>query len=224
MNLIFWAAGFLAIIAAACAVTRENPIYAAIWTLVSLAGVAVEFLLLHSGFLAAMQLLLYAGAIMVLFVFVIMLLSLKREDMGEEPPLMTKGFAGVVALAVFLVLAHAGRAFPVRDATFAASDAKLAQVGTNGTDFGSPEHFGHFLYGTSVVPFELVSVLLTAALAAVIILARKKTPLGSDEIAEEAYAARVLHGEHPSPAGPPPPTPQALAASDLKHEPAGAHS
>jgi NADH-quinone oxidoreductase subunit J len=223
MNVIFWAAGFAAIAAAAAAVTRENPIYAAIWTLVSLGAVAVEFLLLHSGFLAAMQVLLYAGAIMVLFVFVIMLLSLRREDMGEEPPMLTKGFAGAVALAVFLVLAQAARSFPVRDGAFPASDARVAAP--SGADFGTPEHFGTFLYGTSLVPFELVSVLLTAALAAVMILARKRVILGAEEGKPHAGYDSHKHGQPPSPAGPQAPTPQALEATDIKKpETAGAHS
>ncbi|MBI3723495.1 NADH-quinone oxidoreductase subunit J, partial [bacterium] len=181
MSAIFWLAGIAAVLASAIAVTRENPIYTAIFTMVALAGVAVEFALLHSPFLAAMQILLYAGAIMVLFVFVIMLLSLKKEEHGEEPPVSTKAFAGVVSMALFFFLAFGAYSFnPHEAAPFEETDALLAPV-AGGMEFGSTEHFGSFLYGMGLVPFELVSVLITAAIAAVVLLARKRLPLGRDE-------------------------------------------
>lgn len=221
MNFIFWLAGLGAIAAATRAVTHENPIYSALWTLLALSAVAVEFVLLHSGFLAAMQVLLYAGAIMVLFVFVIMLLSLKKEEHGEEPPFATKAFAFAVALAVFAVLTSAARTFPVRDAAFPASDERMASVAGD-VDFGSVEHFGRFLYGPSVVPFELISVLLTAAIAGVVILARRRTPLGVEPPVESAPGHGQGHGEaSPAPGDGPAETPPALEAAPLG---GGAHT
>jgi NADH-quinone oxidoreductase subunit J len=201
MNLVFWAAGLAAVICAAIAVNHRNPIYAALFTLLSLGGVAVEFTLLHAPFLAAMQILLYAGAIMVLFVFVIMLLNLRPHEHGDEPGMPTKIFAGLVAFAVYFILVKAISAYPAHDGAFAASDASLAR---RSPEFGSAAHFGNFLYGNSVVPFELVSVLLTAALAAVLILARKRSP------AHDAPAARAAapHGGH---------EPQAIEAAAEGH-------
>src|SRR5438552_2839258 len=173
MNTVFLIAGALSVLFAATAVTRESPIYAALFTLLTLAGVAVEFALLAAPFLASMQILLYAGAIMVLFVFVIMLLSLKKEEHGDEPPVMSKVFAGLVAGGVFMFLYVAIRAFPGHsDWTSPEQGDMLASFAQTGVQFGSAEHFGRFLYGNSVVPFELVSVLVTAAVAAVVLLAR----------------------------------------------------
>ena len=182
MNAIFWFSGIVAVLASALAVTRENPIYTAIYAMVALAGVAVEFALLHSPFLAAMQILLYAGAIMVLFVFVIMLLSLKKEEHGEEPPPATKAFAGLVSVALFFFLAYGAYSFPAvhEHVPFEQTDPLLAPP-PGGIEFGSTEHFGRFLYGMSLVPFELVSVLITAAIAGVILLARKRLPLGRED-------------------------------------------
>jgi NADH-quinone oxidoreductase subunit J len=174
MNLVFWLAGAAAIISAAIAVNCRSPMYATLYALVALGGVAVEFALMHSPFLAAMQILLYAGAIMVLFVFVIMLLSLKPDEHGDEPGAPTKVFALFVSAALFVIVARAIGTFPARDAAFAASDTQLS---TATPEFGSVAHFGHFLYGTSLVPFELASVLLTAAVAAVLVLARKRSPV-----------------------------------------------
>jgi NADH-quinone oxidoreductase subunit J len=136
-----------------------------------------------------MQILLYAGAIMVLFVFVIMLLSLKPEEHGDEPGMGTKAFAGLVAFAVYFILARAISSYQSIDGPFAASDVALAR---RAPEFGSVGHFGHFLYGNSVVPFELVSVLLTAALAGVLILARRRSPLNDPQPkAPEAHEAHA---------------------------------
>ena len=216
MDLVFLIAAGLAVVAALVAVTRENPIYAALFTLVALGAVAVEFGLLHAPFLAAMQILLYAGAIMVLFVFVIMLLALNKEEHGEEPPLATRAFAAVVAGLVFLVLANASRSYPgyspegaprpiVKGQSFTATEDKVdesmpLQVGANGRperlEFGSAAHFGHFLYGSHAVGFELVSVLLTSAMAGVIVLARRKPRAPDPEPVTGAPAPLETAGHH----------------------------
>ncbi|MDF1664518.1 MAG: NADH-quinone oxidoreductase subunit J [Planctomycetota bacterium] len=101
---LFWLFGAIAVICAILCVTRRNPVYGAFFLLLTLGSVAVEFLLMHSPFIAAMQIILYAGAIVVLFVFVIMLLSLKAEELGEEPPMTTKAGAAVLASCIFVLL------------------------------------------------------------------------------------------------------------------------
>jgi NADH-quinone oxidoreductase subunit J len=217
MSFVFVSAGVAAALFALIAVTRENPIYAALFTLLTLAGVAVEFALLSAPFLAAMQILLYAGAIMVLFVFVIMLLSLKKEEHGEEPPLAGKVFAGAAALGVLLFLFVAINAFPGHsDWSAPDQEAKLAAFSSTKVAFGSVDHFGQFLYGSSLVPFELASVLITAAVAGVVLLARRRAP-GSPELEIQPRARRPREHE-----GPEPPEPQALAAADISLA-AGAH-
>lgn len=102
---LFWFFGALALLFAILCVTRRNPVYAAFFLLLTLGSLAVEFLLLHAPFIAAMQIILYAGAIVVLFVFVLMLLSLKDEELGGEAPASTKFAALVVALLTFAFLA-----------------------------------------------------------------------------------------------------------------------
>lgn len=105
MDLLFWFVGAMAVVFGIVSVTRRNPIYAALFLLLSMGCLAVEFLLLHAPFLAAMQILLYAGAIVVLFVFVIMLLSLKEGEMGPESDPPTKALAAVLSLFTFMLLA-----------------------------------------------------------------------------------------------------------------------
>lgn len=162
-TLLVLLAGAVIIAAALLTVTRKNPIHAALAMLVALCGVALLMLGLHATFLAAMQILLYGGAIMVLFTFVIMLLTLREDEMGPEPPSAAKVLAGVGAFAVLALVwsALAGRGQPSYPAP------------ALGQDFGSPEHFARFLYTDYVVAFELVTVLVMAAVAGTIVLARR---------------------------------------------------
>jgi NADH:ubiquinone oxidoreductase subunit 6 (subunit J) len=116
-ELTFWLFGAMAVIFSILCVTRRNPVYGAFFLLMTLGSLAVEFLLLHSPFIAAMQIILYAGAIVVLFVFVIMLLSLKPEEMGEEGPRSARVGSAVLATLVFVLLslpAFDGRTFAGR--------------------------------------------------------------------------------------------------------------
>src|SRR5207237_10684505 len=86
----------------------------------------------------------------------------------------------------FLSLSVGALPSPVSEAAFDEPNALVPQPG--GVEFGSTEHFGQFLYGPSLVPFELVSVLITAAMAAVVVLARKRLPLERED-APPAVAA-----------------------------------
>lgn len=104
MTTAFLLFGVLAVAFAILSVTRRNPIYAAFFLLLTMGCLAVEFLILHSPFLAAMQIILYAGAIVVVFVFVIMLLSLKDEELGPEPPQANRIGAAAASLAIFALL------------------------------------------------------------------------------------------------------------------------
>src|SRR5688572_22462022 len=97
-------AGAVVVVAAILTVTRKNPIHAALSMLVALGGVAVLMLALHATFLAAMQVLLYGGAIMVLFTFVVMLLTLREDEMGPEPSTGPKALAFVGAFAVLALV------------------------------------------------------------------------------------------------------------------------
>jgi len=240
--------GLVVVGAAFFTVTRRNPIHAALSMLVSLAGVGFLMLALRSPFLAAMQVLLYGGAIMVLFVFVIMLLTLRDDELGPEPAYEKKllgaggavvllavlfgsiskrqdvgyqlphqvqleqrdglreqlgelqrrpSYAGAAAFQTTLETGKVGDPAHVRLAAEIASlEARLAafqaefphaklprvtpQARKSRVDFGSAEHFARFLYTDYVVPFELITVLVMAAVAGVIVLARRPDKVSLD--------------------------------------------
>ncbi len=182
-TLLVLLAGAVVVAAALLTVTRKNPIHAALCMLVALCGVALLMLGLHATFLAAMQILLYGGAIMVLFTFVIMLLTLREDEMGPEPATASKVLGGVGAFGVLALIwsALAGRhheSFPAP---------------ALGEAFGSPSHFARFLYTDYVVAFELVTVLVMAAVAGVIVLARRH-----DRESLEGSRLMDSHDPHPS--------------------------
>jgi len=173
--------GVLIVVAALMTVTQRNPIHAALSMLIALGGVGALMIGLKAHFLAAMQVLLYGGAIMVLFVFVIMLLTLREEELGPEPPPATRLLAvvGAAALCFILFSALSRRSDPEFKEPY--NDAKIAAAEADGADmrrrtkvyYGSTEHFARVLYTDYAVPFELITVLVMAAVAGVIVLARR---------------------------------------------------
>lgn len=185
-SLIICLVGTVTVLAAWLTVTQKNPVYAALSMLVALGGVAALMLGLRSPFLAAMQVLLYGGAIMVLFMFVIMLLTLRPEEMGPEPPPAARWLAALGAFGTAAVLWSAiSRRGP----------GSFPQP-LLGEDFGSTQHFARFLYTDYVVAFELITVLVMAAVAGVIVLARRPGR-GSLEGARVAHVPGHHHERGP---------------------------
>jgi NADH-quinone oxidoreductase subunit J len=157
--ILFYVFGAVALGSAVVMVTQRNPIASAFAFIVVLCALSVIYVLLGSPFIAALQIVVYAGAIMVLFLFVIMLLNVKREDHrpGEGAFLKIAG----VGLAAILVLETSSVLLRARLAavpSYEASTAKVAQA------LFSP----HFLYA-----FEATSILILAALVGAVALAKK---------------------------------------------------
>ncbi len=155
--------------AALMMVTRRNPVYSAVWLLITFLSVAVAFLHLSATFLAAIHVLVYTGAILVLFVFVIMLLNLQEDELGDEHPLPVRALTAIGATALFGLLV----------APILATPEFAAPLPPAPEGFGSVESVGMMLFTKFALPFELVSVLIIVAMFGSLILARKR-PLGSD--------------------------------------------
>jgi NADH-quinone oxidoreductase subunit J len=180
---MFAAASALATASTVLVVTRRNPVYSAAWMLASLMSVAVVYLLLHASFLFVIQVLLYAGAIMVLFVFVIMLLNPAPEDLAlDRPSTLQKVGGGIFALALFALLTkaifHGGAVEKVL--AFTAKEAAQPAAA-----FGTVPDAGRKLYDDYLVAFEMISVLITAAIAAVVLLAKRRLEPGGGSAFED---------------------------------------
>ena len=151
-------------------VTRKNPVHSMLWVLALFLHVAGIFLLLGAEFLAAVQVLVYAGAILVFYLFVLMLLDLPSEEarprFGAHWPLAAAGglsFAALIWLTQVIDPVGAGIA--------PAAPGPIAE----GPPLGSLEEVGMALFGPFALPFEMASLILLAAIVGAVVLARKRT-------------------------------------------------
>jgi NADH-quinone oxidoreductase subunit J len=162
---VFYMAGGLAVLGGLGVVTRRNPIYSALSMLVAFLALAVVYLLVQAPFLAAMHVLVYTGAILVLFLFVIMLLNLKPEELGQEYPLAVRGGVALLCAGLFGVLAAPALLDPALREPLKPVDA----------DFGSVRAVGMALFHNPyALPFELASALILTAVFGGVVLAKKK--------------------------------------------------
>ena len=125
-----------------------------------LVALAVIFLQLSAEFMAALQIIIYAGAIMVLFLFIVMMLNLRRDEFGRDPIPGVRflgALAGGALLGQLVIMSLGARAGTARVAS----------------DFGGVRSVGRMLFGEYLFPFELTSVLLLAAVLAAAVLARR---------------------------------------------------
>ena len=149
------------VLAASLVVVVRNPIYSALSLLVMFFHVAGLYVTLHAEFLAAIQIIVYAGAILVLYLFVVMLLNVKREEQfNQQGPVAL--FLGVVLLTE-AVLLTVSRGFTVG----------TPAPGREGSAVGNTESIGEVLYSTYLFPFEIASLILLVAMIGAVILSKK---------------------------------------------------
>ncbi len=169
VEIVFWVTALVAIASALLCITRRSPVASALWLVSTMFAIAVMFLLLDAHFIAAMQVLVYAGAIMVLFLFVIMLLNLGRAsstDMVGWVGRLVMFAIAVVLAAELWVLSRAGPSADVR--LGAESVAQLA------AEQGAVGMISEPLFRVFLVPFEITSVLLLAAIVGAVVLAKRR--------------------------------------------------
>lgn len=161
-QLTFWILGVTAVVSAAGVVLKRNPIHSALFLVVHLATLAAFFLKMRAEFLATAQVIVYAGAIAILFVFAIMVLIPGREETGPDP-LRSQRLLAVPVAGLLLVLL----AVMLRSALFA-SPGPAAPVP------GGVATIGRVLFTDYLFPFEVTSVLLLVALVGVMALAKRR--------------------------------------------------
>jgi len=164
-ELLFFYFGGVIVGAAALVVTLRNPVYSAISLLVMFFHVAGLFVLLNAEFIAAVQVLVYAGAIQVLYLFVVMLLNLKREERYHQQVLLGALLGVVILTELVLILARTTFSGPTGSYTPAVIQA-----------MGNTEAVGQSLYTTYLLPFEIASLILLVAMIGAIILAKRVIP------------------------------------------------
>ncbi len=161
--IIFWAFAGLAVLSGLACITRRSPVASALWLVVTLFAVAALFVLLDAQFIAVLQVLVYAGAIMVLFLFVIMLLNL-----GRAGPTDLKGPLGL-GVGVFLAGLLLMQLLVLRQAGLAPGGPVRPPLGQ-----GMIPSVARPLFTVYLVPFEITSILLLAAIVGAVVLAKRK--------------------------------------------------
>lgn len=183
--IVFFAATIMMLGGALGVVLFRNPVHAALGLVLTLFGVAVHFVAQDAHFLAAVQVIVYAGAIVVLFLFVIMLLGVdKANDLSIEPipvqrplaAIMSVGLFGLVVAAVVKAGDAIGTTNPGTGIDVAFSeldeDGKLTAASAASND-SNIQQLAQNLYNDHVLAFELTSVLLIVAVAGTVLLTRK---------------------------------------------------
>jgi NADH-quinone oxidoreductase subunit J len=170
MNFAFWFFSAGAILSSFLCITRRSPVSSALWLITTLFNVAALFVLLDAHFLAAVQVLVYAGAIMVLFLFVIMLLNLGERNPGDRggwwPNKIVGAAVGIGLVVELFVLRRAVPPQALLNPPGAAARAVAEQ--------GAVQTLSVPLFQAYLVPFEITSLMLLAAIVGAVVLAKRR--------------------------------------------------
>ena len=152
MTAVFWVAAAVSVVSTLMVITRLNAIHALLYLIVSLLSVAVIFLMLGAPFVAALEVIVYAGAIMVLFVFVVMLLNLGPQAVAQESQLLTRGgWLGPSLLSLVLI----------GELIYVLLADGVHEMGLETVD---PKQVGMALFGPYLIGVELAGILLLGGL------------------------------------------------------------
>jgi NADH-quinone oxidoreductase subunit J len=159
-QILFWILAITSLFSALMVVTSKNPVFSVIWLIVTFFTISGHYILLNAQFLAVVNIIVYAGAIMVLFLFVIMLMNLSKETEPQKNKWLR--LIGVVAGGSFLL---------VLVAALKGTEVQMTELNTG--NIGLIQNLGHVLFNEYVVPFEISSVLFLSAMVGAVILGKK---------------------------------------------------
>jgi NADH-quinone oxidoreductase subunit J len=162
-QILFWFLTVLALVSALMVLLSKNPVFSVLWLIAVFFAISGHYILLNAQFLAIVNMIVYAGAIMVLFLFVIMLMNLNKETEPQKNIWMkiAGAISGGCLLMVFISL--------IKQAS--EMDGKTALMKTG--DIGLIGNLGKALFSDFVVPFEISSVLFLSAMVGAVVIGKK---------------------------------------------------
>jgi NADH-quinone oxidoreductase subunit J len=163
LEILFFALSALAIISAVMVLISKNPIHSVLWLILVFFAISGHYILLNAQFLAIVNIIVYAGAIMVLFLFVMMLMNVKKDN--EPQKQLWVKLTGVIAGGSFLTLLIA---LVKQNTSFQGRDVLLKDG-----NIGLIHPLGQALFTDYVVPFEISSVLFLSAMVGAVIIGKK---------------------------------------------------
>jgi NADH-quinone oxidoreductase subunit J len=161
-EILFWVLSALALGAALMMVTSKNPVYSVLWLIVVFFAISGHYILLNAQFLAIVNIIVYAGAIMVLFLFVIMLMNLNADNEPQKNKWLK--LAGAVAGGCLLL---------VFVAALRQTEAATPLEANMGGPTGLIRRLGMVLFTDYVLPFEIASVLFLSAMVGAVVIGKK---------------------------------------------------
>ena len=182
---VFFAAAVMILGGAVGVIALKNPVHAALGLVLTLFGVAVQFVAMEAHFLAAVQVIVYAGAIVVLFLFVIMLLGVDESiDLSIEPIAIQRPLAAIMGLGLVALLGAA--IVRAQDALVINPGSGVDTARVTGNNDANIQQLAANLYGDHVFAFQLTSVLLIVAVVGTVLMTRKwpRSTGSSDSAAE----------------------------------------
>lgn len=196
---VFLVGAALILLGAFGVILLRNPVHCALNLVITLVGIALEFIDQSADFLAAVQIIVYAGAIVILFLFVIMFLGIDRKEAaGREPTRFQKPLAaviGVMALALLLALSRVDHWV----------SGTPSQSGTLGGPGSNVQKLGQSIYTGYLLPFEMTAALLLIAVVAAVVLSRRHHPAAGEMSPEQQD--ELLQEPAPASGGPGPTVP-----------------
>ena len=164
IQIIFYILATITLSTAFLTIYSKNPIHSAIYLVICFFSIAGHYLLFNAQFLAVVHIIVYSGAIMILFLFTIMLMNLNKEDEVHKPRITRLG-----AIVVFCLLSV------VMIAIFINSKTIMGEYDMTGEDYQSIKKLGKVLLNEYMVPFEFASILLLVAMIGTVLLSKKET-------------------------------------------------
>lgn len=162
-QILFWFLSVLALFSAMMVITSRNPVHSVLWLIATFFAISGHYILLNAQFIAVVNIIVYAGAIMVLFLFVIMLMNLNRSTEPQKNRLLR--MAGAIAGGCLLLVLVAA----LKD-----SGLKQQQALVKEGNIGLIENLGKELFSTYVVPFEIASILFLSAMVGAVVIGKKE--------------------------------------------------
>ncbi len=161
---LFYFLSFVAVFSALLVVFSKNPIYSVLYLIITFFAIAGHYILLNAQFLAIVHVIVYAGAIIVLFLYVIILLNLNTEDEPHKSNLLK--FAATICAGLFLI---------VFVGSMKGTEA-IVQNSNNPGAIGTVKNLGKVLFTDFILPFEIASILLLATMVGAVMLGKSEKP------------------------------------------------
>jgi len=161
--ILFWVLSGMALLSALMVIISKNPVYSVIWLILVFFAISGHYLLLNAQFLAIVNIIVYAGAIMVLFLYVLMLMDLKKDSEPQKNRWLKMAGAVAGGSLMLILVAALKKADLAKD---------LAETRTG--EIGLIENLGQILFSDYVVPFEISSILFLSAMVGAVMIGKKE--------------------------------------------------